>query len=94
MNRFMVHVVLGRWEYRKEFDQEVSEEVLGLDRGRVLNFILEECIMNVDFGFNCPWQGPVTDFPEHCNEVTCGITTPFLLMYKVLTMVVLKLKVC
>jgi len=55
MNRFMGHVMLGRWEYRKEFGQEVSEEDLGLDRGRAVNFILEEYVMNVDFGFNCPW---------------------------------------
>ena len=79
----------------KEFVQEVSKEDFGLDRGRVLNVILEEYIVNVDFGFNCPWYGPVIDFPEHCNEVTFGIMTPpFLLRYNVLTVVAVKLKVC
>jgi hypothetical protein len=54
MNRLMGQLYWGGESTEKEFGQEVSQEDLGLDRGRVLNLILEEYIVNVDFVFNCP----------------------------------------
>ena len=53
----------------KNLVMKSQKEDIGLDRGRALNFFLEEYIMNVDFTFNYPWCGPVTNFPEYCNEI-------------------------
>jgi len=39
---------------KKNLVRKSQKEGVGLDRGRVLNVILKEYIVNVDFGFNSP----------------------------------------